>query len=814
MIISGDLTTFATEEEMNDAEDFIAKIAAVETWRERTAVPATAPRLLIIPGNHDLDWAKTGANDKHERFDRLSEAVRGDGSVLSSRYRRMVRDPWIDFGDQANLFVYLLNSTLYGGTDDPVLGPIYKAIANKARDLGVSEEAMQALSGEVKKDPGFVLDLDIESFRRVAAQVPRSRTKIAVVHHNPNHVPSDDRDNFDTIVNAGPLKAALLESGFDLVLHGHRHTFHCSVESHPAASFAANRCYFISADSFGCKEHAPFLEIQLTRDAAEPQATNVGIREFSYANPTGYGAGTVRCQVALGHSEAQVLADIIASGWQDPKSNPKLKDAIDVVLPKLQDIHARLTQWSGHTKWVEHFHFQLQTYRRLWATTLYDRLTILNPGYQRYLREQYRERLARLQRSQHKVLYFSPEVSRAIIRCQWKPAKELWSGYQIRQPTNSTPSSLEIARILILDSSSVDVAALANLAYDHALCAIPLFVIDKKYLKQDHEIDFAIGADLDGSPIKACAFDKKEGEVREQTRLDSYDLISIFEKMLSDPHLQTAQEFAGEGRMWTDPAQAQRMTDQYAATRKASPLLVDILNKHLPKLGDGGVDLCCGTGNYTAPFTQKFQKLWGIDISAEMLAKAKERVPGVEWIQGDAKNPILPERSCDAAWMISALHYFLGEEQPLLLREIYRILKPGGVFVADTEFTEQHLSLWIVDYFPSLRQRFQNRLFSQAQYRTWLSQAGFRDAAFETHEYPAEEGDAFLRIGQHKPEMYLDEAVQKSMPAFQVMDLPERKKGLERLRDEIATGEVRRVRDRYIAKAQLPGDLGIVIARK
>ncbi len=813
IVISGDLTTYATEPEMNCASDFIANIAALDAWRERTELPPDAPRILIVPGNHDLDWSKKTIEEKHERFDRLSDAL-DSKRVRSSRYHITKCNPCIDLGDEANLFIYLLNSTPYGGTDDPKLKEVYEAITKKP-DIDLSDDAIQALSREVKKDPGYVLEAEIDNMRDAAGRAPAGRIKIAVVHHNPNHVPSDDRDNFDTIINAGPLKRALLEAGFQVVLHGHRHMFHCSEESHPATPFASNRCYFISADSLGVKDNAPFLDIQIARQNSD---TTVEVREFTFTAPSVYGNGATRCRLTLGPSEAQRLATLITAAWSEDKPDPNTKAAIDAVIPKLQDAQARLTQWAGRAKWVEHFHFQLQTYRRVWATAPYDRATMLNPAFQSYLREQYRERLSRLRHSPQKLLYFSPELSKAIIRCGWTRFLDAWPGYQIAKPSKSTPSSLEIARIIIMDSESidlnVDIPILANLAYDHAQCAIPLFVIDKKFVKPEPDVDFAVGTDVDGQPIKGCAFDKSAGRVEEQTPYNSYQLVSAFEELLKHPRLQTVHEFVGEGRMWTDPRRVREMRDQYAKARKASPLLINILKKHLPERGDCGVDMCCGTGNYTAPFVDRFRKLYGIDNLPAMLATAKERVPGVEWIQTDAKYSTLPDNSCDAVWMISALHYFIGEEQLLLFREIYRILKPGGVFVADTEFSEQHLSLWILDYFPSLRERYRNRLFPQDKYRGWLEQAGFQTVAFETPEYLPEEGDAFLRIGQHKPELYLDEAIRIGIPAFQVMDLVEKRAGLSRLENEISTGEVKTVQQRYISNAKLPGDLGILIARK
>jgi ubiquinone/menaquinone biosynthesis C-methylase UbiE/3',5'-cyclic AMP phosphodiesterase CpdA len=815
IIVSGDLATFASEKEMHSASDFITKILDLDGWAARKALPPGSPRILVVPGNHDLDWSKTSPEERHERYDRLSNGLFGNGQVISSRYHDKKVDPCFDFGDEANLFIYLLNSTHYGGTDDPVLKKIYEAITENPGWVGISEEEKKALSRKVKNDPGFVLDKDIKDLRSRMAQVPPTRTKIAVIHHNPNHVPSDDRDNFDTIVNAGPLKAVLLQCGFDLVLHGHRHIFHCSVESHPAAAFSNNRCYFLSADSLGVKEDARFLELDIARQNSE---TTVDVREYNLAAPTMGSSATTRCRLAVGQSEAQRLATLIGTAWTDDKPDAAAKAAIDAVLPKLQELQARLTQWAHGGRWIDHFHFQLKFYRRLWATAPYDRATMLNPAFQSYLREQYHERTVRIRRLGDRKLYFSPDVRNAMTRCQFPGLLDAWPGYEIAEATEPLPWPLEIARIIIIDSKRIDrdldIPVLANLAYDHAQCAIPLFAIDKQFVRPEQNIDFAVGIDQDGQPVKGCAFDAKTGEVEEVRAERSDQLLGVFKALLKHSQLRSLHEFVGQGRMWTDPRRVREWREQYERARKASPLLERIIKKHLPGGGQCGVDLCCGTGNYTAPFRNQFQKLYGIDISPEMLASAKEKVSGVEWIQTDAKDTTLPEASCDAAWMISGLHYFIGKEQLLLFQEIHRILKAGGVFVADTEFSEQHPSLWIVDYFPSLRERFKDRLFPQEQYRAWLTEAGFHDIDFAIENYLPEERDAFLRIGQHRPALYLDEAVREGIPAFQIMDAAEKRSGLARLEKEISNGKVEDVRERYRSKATLPGDLGIIIARK
>ena len=87
------------------------------------------------------------------------------------------------------------------------------------------------------------------------------------------------------------------------------------------------------------------------------------------------------------------------------------------------------------------------------------------------------------------------------------------------------------------------------------------------------------------------------------------------------------------------------------------------------------------------------------------------------------------------------------------------------MFVADTEFLEQHASLWIVDYFPSLKDRFRNRVFKISDYRDWLKKVGFETTMFETYDYPAKRrAICFSSIGQNAPRVYLEEQSAKGHP--------------------------------------------------
>lgn len=826
IVVSGDLMTSAQETEMVESAKFISRIVNVSAMKSAGRAPSPLPRVMMVPGNHDVDWGMTTAAEKHNRYRTLSDMVGNNGRVASSQYLITEAPCFYDFGDDTNLFIYLLNSTSLGGIEDPRLRALYDELKQSA--TGLSADKLAAFQRIMRKDPGYVEKSEIDAMRLAASNVPAGRIKIAVVHHHPNHVPSEDMDAFDTILNAGILKSALLEAGFDIVLHGHRHVFHCSAELRPTPG-DLRRCYFISADSLGCSIDAPFVEIDLLNPgsvAPEAPSPRMVVREHRYVAPNGYRPEPVACDEPLKSKPAQSapqppqeeesLLSLIErqNGAINPAEKPALLNAVHTLLPKLQLIQSKLTDWSDDSDWIRQFHFQIDSYKQIHATALYERPASENPNYHRYLREQFDERLKRLKARDEKVLYFSPDVLSAIARTGWRPDQTMWDGYKIEAGKDPDQYALELARVVICDINSVNPSVLRNMDHDHRIFAIPLFFIASKDVDPDQAVDFAIGRNREGNPIKVCAYDKTKSRVEEQSPLRAWELMGTFENLLRNKKLRTAERFLGSQPMNVNPAQGPAQAQAYSVLRKASQLIVNTINRTVPSGAKRGLDLCCGTGNYTVPFADRLEALYGLDIDKDMLRFAQQRSAKIQWVEADAKDTGLDSSSFDAIWMISALHYFKDAEQDLLFKEILRLLQPGGVFLADTEFLEQHGSLWLVHYFPSLRARYSGGLFTQAQYQTMFRKAGFASVEFATSDYLPTEGDAFLRIGQHKPELYLDPATQKAIPALRDMPANERIPGLRRLKEDIDSGEIQRVVEKCRKVATLPGDLGFIIATK
>jgi ubiquinone/menaquinone biosynthesis C-methylase UbiE len=101
--------------------------------------------------------------------------------------------------------------------------------------------------------------------------------------------------------------------------------------------------------------------------------------------------------------------------------------------------------------------------------------------------------------------------------------------------------------------------------------------------------------------------------------------------------------------------------------------------------GDTLLDVACGPGIYTRPFARLVAPglVVGLDLSPAMLghARRRARAAGLEnlaLVRGDALRLPFAGGRFDAVNCCGALHLF--PDADLALREVHRVLKPGGRF--------------------------------------------------------------------------------------------------------------------------------------
>ncbi|MBU2666591.1 class I SAM-dependent methyltransferase [Actinoplanes bogorensis] len=117
--------------------------------------------------------------------------------------------------------------------------------------------------------------------------------------------------------------------------------------------------------------------------------------------------------------------------------------------------------------------------------------------------------------------------------------------------------------------------------------------------------------------------------------------------------------------------------DFLPASRPGDPIGVQRQLTELLGAGSGTVlEVGCGTGVHAAQLRELGWAPLGVDLSAGMLAYGKTKLPVA---RGDATR--LPVRDGSVPAVVAMLVHTDMPDYPAVLREVSRVLRPGGVFV-------------------------------------------------------------------------------------------------------------------------------------
>jgi arsenite methyltransferase len=218
-----------------------------------------------------------------------------------------------------------------------------------------------------------------------------------------------------------------------------------------------------------------------------------------------------------------------------------------------------------------------------------------------------------------------------------------------------------------------------------------------------------------------------------------------------------------------DPAQASQIPEEamLASLGCGNPTA-------LAKLNPGEIVLDLGSGGgidvlLSARRVGPTGKAYGLDMTDEMLALANEnkRKAGsenVEFLKGEIENIPLPDNSVDV--VISNCVINLSADKDRVLREAFRVLKPGGRFAVSDVVTRgaipneirQRVLLWVGCIAGALEEN---------EYRAKLTAAGFEEVEVEpTRIYRVDEAREFLASAGIDVNAIAAQVDEKFMSAF------------------------------------------------
>jgi SAM-dependent methyltransferase len=154
--------------------------------------------------------------------------------------------------------------------------------------------------------------------------------------------------------------------------------------------------------------------------------------------------------------------------------------------------------------------------------------------------------------------------------------------------------------------------------------------------------------------------------------------------------------------------------------------LFELLVREGDLAGNRVLDVGCGTGAFAAALAERRARVWGVDPSPEMLARATTvsgRAVGFKLGRAEA----LPFKT---AWFDRAVFRLVIHlvDRPTALREAARVLVPGGRIVIATFSPEHFESYWLNTLFPDILAIDRERFPTPAELAEELWVAGFGEA--------------------------------------------------------------------------------------
>lgn len=236
LICSGDVGLGGNAETLNKGFEYLAKLCYLAKGRKKV------PRLIVTPGNHDVNRPKLNANDEERTRIRFSNFLK---AVNQSTLPYTI--PALNRGDGIGQFapthapyvaiVPICTTSVSGDIPQEYREKLDRYIKTKPKATREEVEriADEIFENTIRTDMPFVRTSDINALRAQCCDnrtaLGKARLRIGVSHHPLWAVPPAESSfrGFDVVPNGMGVATLLEDMGFQLILHGHKHYMGCSL---------------------------------------------------------------------------------------------------------------------------------------------------------------------------------------------------------------------------------------------------------------------------------------------------------------------------------------------------------------------------------------------------------------------------------------------------------------------------------------------------------------------------------------------------------------------------------------------------------
>jgi ubiquinone/menaquinone biosynthesis C-methylase UbiE len=195
-----------------------------------------------------------------------------------------------------------------------------------------------------------------------------------------------------------------------------------------------------------------------------------------------------------------------------------------------------------------------------------------------------------------------------------------------------------------------------------------------------------------------------------------------------------------------------------------------------PTAGQRVLEVGCGTGGFARALAERSQaEVIGVDVAEHLLRHAAARSSDLllSWVLGQAEALPLADQSVDCVLMSLVLHQIADRERAL--KEVHRVLRPGGRLLVRTVAPEVALRAWVpFRFFPRVANAEAARLPAIDVILRLSQEAGFRELRTRTVFRNS-------RVDLHK---VTDELRQRKRPSYRLLTNAELENGLQLIEQE------------------------------